>query len=85
MPIDMQPRSGETPRSAHTPQNANSVASETMSRLSVDRLRNSSLSRNPKNPPSASTKRFAKIGFMIVSKLDPRFPLPASAMEMAML
>ena len=40
----MQPKSGDTSRSAHTPQNAKSVArSETISRLSVERLRNSEL------------------------------------------
>jgi len=85
MPIDMQPKSGDTSRSAHTPQNAKSVASETISRLSVERLRNSSLSKKPKKPPSASTNRFTRIGFPIVSNPLPRLPLPASAMEMAML
>ena len=66
MPMDMQPSSGETSAIAQMPQNANSVAIETISRLSVERLRKNSLSITPNSAPSASTQIFARIGAITV-------------------
>ena len=56
VPIDMHPSSGDTSSSAHTPQNANSVATEMMSRLSVERfLGMSSFMTTPNMPPRRNT------------------------------
>ena len=65
--MDMQPSSGETSAMAQMPQNANSVAMETIRRLSFERLRKKSLSITPNSVPSASTQMFARIGFITVA------------------
>ena len=85
MPIDMQPSSGETSSSVQMPQKANSVAIETISRLSeLEQVLNSSFSKIPNAPPSATTPRLINIGLTTVLNVEPAPPLVlASAMEIA--
>ena len=58
VPIDMQPKSGDTSKIVQTPQNAKRSATEMMRRLSVERVfgRSMYLSAKPKRQPSSSSK-----------------------------
>ena len=64
---------------------ANSMAMDTISRLSVERLRNSSFSSTPNRPPSNNTPVLSSSGFTMVSKPPaPPRPIDDSATDIAM-
>ena len=83
--MDMQPSRGDTSSRAQTPQKVNRVATEMMSRLSVDRfLGMSHFMMTPKSPPKRKTPVLTARGArMLLGRKEPE--RTARAMEMETL
>ena len=80
--MDIQPNNGDTSNRVQMPQKANSSATDTMSRLSVERFCSSHLSSTPNRLPSANTSPLISSGFSTFPALN-RPTEAVSATDMA--